>query len=481
MIDTKAIRKTVLDLAIQGKLTNHDDNESSVDDIHNIRIEKERLITDKIIKKPKTLKPISEEEKVFEIPSNWNWIRLDELCKMVTDGTHKTPNYQKDGVPFLSVKNISSGNFDLSDVKYISNEEHRELIKRCNPEKDDILICRIGTLGKAITISIDLEFSIFVSLGLLKPIYSSLSEYIVRVINSGYGMEWIQSNKAGGAMHTYKINLDSLRMLPVPFPPISEQYRIVAQVDEIFKQLDIIDKLRQKYSSDFEILKSKIIEAGIQGKLTEQLPEDGTAEELFAEIQEEKAKLIKEKKIKKEKALAEISDEEIPFEIPCNWKWVRMSEILDVRDGTHDSPRYYEDGIPMITSKNLSTGVLDFGNVKYVSEEDAKKINERSAVDDGDVLFAMIGTIGNPVLVKKEQEFVVKNVALFKKYEKTNILMEYIYWYLMREQNEFKKIVSGGLQPFISLKQFRAHVMPLPPLKEQERIVERMNKLFSQI
>ena len=90
----------------------------------------------------------------------------------------------------------------------------------------------------------------------------------------------------------------------------------------------------------------------------------------------------------------------------------------------------------------------------------------------------LIGTIGNPVLVKKDREFVVKNVALFKKYGNTKLSMEYIYWYLMQEQNEFKKIVSGGLQPFISLKQFREHVMPLPPYEEQKRIVNRLEVLF---
>lgn len=277
------------------------------------------------------------------------------------------------------------------------------------------------------------------------------------------------------------IERDNVLNMLMPMPPLCEQEIIVEKIEEAFKQLDIIDVLQVQYSSDLEVLKTKIIDAGIQGKLTEQLQDDGTAEELFIEIQTKKQQLIKEKKIKKEKALADISKDEIPFEIPNNWKWVRMSEILDIRDGTHDSPQYYEDGIPMITSKNLSSGMLDFGNVKYVSEEDAKKINERSAVDNDDILFAMIGTIGNPVLVKKECDFVVKNVALFKKYEYTNISMEYVYWYLMREQSEFKKIVSGGLQPFISLKQFRAHVMPLPPLREQERIVEKMKEFFSQI
>lgn len=230
-----------------------------------------------------------------------------------------------------------------------------------------------------------------------------------------------------------------------------------------------------------EDLRKAILQAAIQGKLVEQRPEEGTGEELYSRTQEKKAALIKRGKIKREKALPEITEDEIPFDIPKNWMWVRLSDVVDVRDGTHDSPRYYSTGVPLVTSKNISSGELDFSNIKYISQEDAAAINQRSFVDDGDILFAMIGSIGNPVIVKKECDFCIKNVALFKVFAKEDLLIEYLFWYLTFEQYELRRIAKGGVQSFVSLKAFRTHVFPLPPYGEQVRICRKLKNVLSEI
>lgn len=404
------------------------------------------------------------------------------MCSLISDGTHKTPAYVEYGVPFISVKDISSGVMDFSNVKYITREEHEKLISRCKPEMNDVLLCRIGTLGKAIKICTDKEFSIFVSLGLLKLIEADVADYIVQVINSGYGYRWIDDNKVGGGTHTNKINLDTLRGMPIPIPPLEEQHRIVAKIEEILPYIDQYDKAYTKleiFNKKFpEDMKKSILQMAMQGKLVEQRPEEGTADGLYEQIVAEKAQLIKDGKIKKEKPLPEIAEDEIPYEIPSSWRWVRFSEVMDVRDGTHDSPKYIETGIPLVTSKNISGGGLYFSNVKYISREDADKINERSNVDTGDILFAMIGSIGNPVIVNKDREFCVKNVALFKNYDKSKMCIEYVYWFLYREQYIMKKVASGGVQSFISLKVFRNYLFPLPPFEEQKRIVAKIEELL---
>ena len=425
---------------------------------------------------------ITEDEIPFEIPESWEWVRLIDLCSLISDGTHKTPAYVEYGVPFISVKDISSGVMDFSNVKYITREEHEKLISRCKPEMNDVLLCRIGTLGKAIKICTDKEFSIFVSLGLLKLIEADVADYIVQVINSGYGYRWIDDNKVGGGTHTNKINLDTLRGMPIPIPPLEEQHRIVAKIEEILPYIDQYDKAYTKleiFNKKFpEDMKKSILQMAMQGKLVEQRPEEGTADGLYEQIVAEKAQLIKDGKIKKEKPLPEIAEDEIPYEIPSSWRWVRFSEVMDVRDGTHDSPKYIETGIPLVTSKNISGGGLYFSNVKYISREDADKINERSNVDTGDILFAMIGSIGNPVIVNKDREFCVKNVALFKNYDKSKMCIEYVYWFLYREQYIMKKVASGGVQSFISLKVFRNYLFPLPPFEEQKRIVAKIEELL---
>lgn len=144
----------------------------------------------------------------------------------------------ENGIPFLSVQNISSGKLNINKIKYISEDEHIKLIKRVKPQKTDILICRIGTLGRAIKVNWDFEFSIFVSLGLIRLIDSSLCNYLVACINSPLGYSWIDKVKVGGGTHTYKINLSDLPNFVIPLPPLAEQHRIVDKLEKIFEKIE---------------------------------------------------------------------------------------------------------------------------------------------------------------------------------------------------------------------------------------------------
>ena len=174
--------------------------------------------------------------------------------------------------------------------------------------------------------------------------------------------------------------------------------------------------------------------------------------------------------------------ENVPFGVPESWYWCQFGEYLDVRDGTHDSPKYVEKGYPFVTSKNLNNGKIDFSTAKFISEEDHRNFSQRSFVEDGDILFAMIGSIGNPVLVVKDREFSIKNVALFKPYDKRNTYMEYILYYLLYIQENLKQDAKGGMQPFIPLNYFRKDLfIPLPPLNEQRRIVYELQKYIALI
>lgn len=182
-------------------------------------------------------------------------------------GHIKTPNYIETGIPFLSVKNISKGFFDLSDVKYISLEEHNKLIKRAKPEFGDILICRIGTLGKAIKISLEFEFSIFVSLGLLKPKVKIISDYLVYFLNSYFIEEWINNNKVGGGTHTAKLNLNILEKCPVALPPLKEQEQIAEHLDFVFEKTKALKELYTKELKDYEELKQSLLNKAFKGEL----------------------------------------------------------------------------------------------------------------------------------------------------------------------------------------------------------------------
>lgn len=164
------------------------------------------------------------------------------------------------------------------------------------------------------------------------------------------------------------------------------------------------------------------------------------------------------------------------------WKEVKLSEVYDVRDGTHDSPKYVQEGYPLVTSKNLKGNSVDLSNVKYISQDDYDAINKRSKVDIGDVLFAMIGTIGNPILIEEDPNYAIKNVALFKKKD-LNQDSKFLTYYLGSERILDKMIseAKGATQKFVGLTYLRNFKIPLPPLQEQQRIVAKLDGLFAKI
>ena len=287
----------------------------------------------------------------------------------------------------------------------------------------------------------------------------------------------------------------------MPLPPLAEQYRIVAKIKGVLpfvEQYGEACSAANSLNAAFpDLLKKSILQEAVQGKLVPQDSSDEPASVLLERIRAEKQRLIAEGKIKKDKHESVIFrrdnshyekrgseevciDDEIPFDIPENWCWARMGTCLDVRDGTHDTPKYVPAGIPLVTSKNLCNGKIDFSTAKLISEEDHLAISQRSKVDDGDIMYAMIGSIGNPVLYKGNAEFSIKNMALFKKIPH-GLDMEYVYWFLYLSQDTMKKFASGGVQSFVSLGYLRNYWIPVPPIQEQHRIVTAIKQLLPKL
>lgn len=479
------LKASILQLAIQGKLVEQRPEEGTSEDLYQqIQAEKQKLIEEGKLKKEKPL-PAIDDEIPFEIPSNWKWVNLSSLCSVISDGTHQTPKYVGNGVPFISVKDISSGVINFSDTKFISYEDSKELNKKIAPESGDILICRIGTLGKAVKIPSGCkQFSIFVSLGLIKPLNKEISDFIVTVINSAYGFNWLQLVKVGGGTHTYKINLGDLRKFIIPLPPLAEQKRIAAKIEEL---LPLVEKYKKAYS-ELEILNSKfsgdmkksILQYAIQGKLVEQRPEEGTAEDLYQQIQEEKQNLIKEGKLKKEKPLAPIEDDEIPFEIPEHWKWARLSSLVSVLgDGLHGTPSYDVNGtVYFINGNNLKNGKIVINDLtKKVSKEEAKKYYKD--LNQSSLLVSINGTLGNVAFYDNEPVILGKSACYFnlighldKYFFKVLIDSDYFQSYLTN-------FATGTTIKNVPLSAMRSVLIPLPPLAEQKRIVAKVEELLA--
>ena len=474
------LKASILQYAIQGKLVEQRAEEGTGEELYQqIQAEKQRLIQEKKIKKGKPLAEISEDEIPFDIPENWKWCRLSSLTY---NWGQKTPDKTFCYIDVGSINNISHTlNIENTVVEAKDASSRAKKIV----QKGDVIFATIRPYLKNICI-IDRDFP-------YEPIVSTafavmhcpkglLNKYLYYYLLSPTFMRFANaSDKSKGVAYPAIGEKDFFNGL-IALPPLAEQKRIVAKIEELLPLIGhyavAYEKLEQFNAKFPEDMKKSLLQYAIQGKLVEQRPEEGTAEELFARIQEEKQRLIAEKKIKKEKPLPEITEDEKPFDIPESWKWCRLSDIINVRDGTHDSPKYVPEGIPLVTSKNLSNGMIDYGNVKYITQEDADKINARSMVDDDDILFAMIGSIGNPVLVKKDREFCIKNMALFKKFADTDISMQYMYWFFFYAQYKLKKEASGGVQAFISLSRFREYLVPLPPYEEQIRIANKIEQIL---
>ncbi len=206
-----------------------------------IEAEKARLVKEGKIKKQVELPPIKPEEIPYQVPEGWVWCRLDDLCSLITDGTHNTPVYITEGIPFLSVKNLSGGFIDYSDTKHISINEHKELIKRCNPEYDDVLLTKVGTTGIAVRVDTKETFSIFVSVALLKTIKGYIdSEFLTRLINSPLVKKYSAEGTEG--VGNKNLVLKKIKNFVIPLPPLAEQKRIVAKIDQLMELCNSLEQ-----------------------------------------------------------------------------------------------------------------------------------------------------------------------------------------------------------------------------------------------
>ncbi|MBR1696697.1 MAG: restriction endonuclease subunit S, partial [Anaerovibrio sp.] len=233
------MKKSILQYAIEGKLVEQHSEEGTAKELlKEIKLEKEKLIKEWKIKKSKPLPAITEDEIPFEIPDSWEWCRLKEVLLSLTDGTHSTPHYTESGIPFLSVKNISSGKIDFHNTKFISVEEHEELKKRCYPQKGDILLSKVGTTGIPVAIGCDTEFSIFVSIALLKCTSDIDTYFLVKLLESPIVQEQCKLNTRGVGNKNWVLR--DIANTIIPLPPLSEQHRIVERLEQL---LPLCDKL----------------------------------------------------------------------------------------------------------------------------------------------------------------------------------------------------------------------------------------------
>ena len=516
------LRKAILQMAIQGKLVPQDPNDEPASVLlEKIRAEKQRLIKERKIKKDKVdsiifkgednrhyekvgdeVKDITNEID-FDLPDGWEFTRINALVYIQTGASFKKEQASNDKTKIRVLRggNILNGLYTFFDNDLFID---RSLISdSILLQENDLLtpaVTSIENIGKLALINRNYDN---VTAGgfvfIIRPFFSNLSfaKYLLYSLQSAYFNRQMKSITKKSGQAFYNLGKERLIKLILPIPPFAEQKRIVAEIEKYEPLLVEYDKLEQQKSKlDGEIydkLKKSILQYAIQGKLVPQDEKDKPASELLKRIRAEKKAQLGKKYVDSyiykgddncyyEHIDGKAKDEaiDVPFELPNNWVWSRAYKYLDVRDGTHDTPKYVMNGFPLVTSKNLHNGAIDFDTAKLISKVDLDNINSRSEVDDDDILFAMIGSIGNPVKVKKDRAFAIKNMALFKPYLSTTN-MEYVLYFLIFAQDIMKAQSFGAVQQFVSLNYLRDFLIPIPPLGEQKRIVDKINEMFAKL
>lgn len=444
MIDTLALKKRIYDMAISGQLTLH-----LVDDT------------------PVDLSLLSYQEEgvdlLPEIPETWKYCYFDDVLinrdseripVSVADRKKLSKKYDYYGASGVIDK---VDNYLFDENLLLIGEDGANLLSRSTP---------IAFIAKG-------KYWVNNHAHVLQATEHVLLEYVEIYINAISLVPYV----TGSAQP--KLSQHMMSKIPVPVPPIEEQQRIVETVKSVFDHLGLIDILQSQYQDNLATLKSKIIDAGIQGKLTEQLPGDGTAEELYQQIQQEKLELEKAGKIKKSKPLPPISEEERPFDIPDNWKWVRWGVLSEQIQYGYIASAKESGNIKMVRISDIQDNKVDWANVPYCDIDDESI--EAYLLHNNDVLFARTGgTVGKSYLVENITEKAVFAGYLIRSSYSDKLNAKFIKLF-MDSSLYWKQLQNGTTataQPNCNGQTLSKMILPLPPLAEQKRIVAKLEELL---
>lgn len=468
------LRKSVLQAAIQGRLTKQLPEDGNAEDLYKgIQEEKQRLIKEGKIKKEKALPEITEDDIPFDIPENWKWVRLNSLFNFI-DYRGMTPTKSNHGVFLITASNVRQGYMDYTRKEYISENEYSTRKSRGITHKGDIIFTTEAPMGNAAICDMErcscgqrtITFQEF-------KFETALPVLFVKFILSPFFQQQLLDNCTGTTAKGIKAEL--LKSFLIPLPPLVEQKRIVARVDELMAKIDEMEKTEKDITALYDAfpgdMKAALLQAAIQGKLTEQLVSDGDAETLYAEIQKEKQRLIKEGKIKKDKPLPEITEDDIPFDIPENWKWVRLTSVCELIMGS--SP----DGQSVSSNSNgieFHQGKTMFSE-KWVQKGETYTTAPVRIAPGMSILMSVRAPVGD-VNMTDRKICIGRGLAAIIPFEQINL--DYVYMFLSTKKRDLERISTGSTFKAIGKDDIINIMLPLPPLAEQKRIVEKLDQLL---
>lgn len=524
----KKLRELILELAVRGLLVPQDSNDEPASVLlEKIAAEKEQLIKDGKIKKQKALPEISEDEKPFELPNGWEFERLGNLTLRLGSGS--TPRggrsaYVESGIPFLRSQNVWNDGLHLDDIAYIDEKTHSKMDNTKVLPNDVLLNITGASLGRSTIFPKELaEANVSQHVTIIRLIQPSLSSFVHLGIQSPIVQRLVWGRQVGMAIEG--LSKKVLELFEFPVPPQAEQPRIIAKVDELMALCDQLeqqtesslsahqtlvetllntllnsdqnsfDPAWERIAQHFDVLfttehsidqlKQTILQLAVMGKLVPQDPNDEPASVLLEKIAAEKEQLIKDKKIKKQKPLAPISDGEKPFDLPKGWEWVRVNNLInperEISYGVIKLEAEPESGgISTLRCSDVRPRFLELEGVRRV-HADIESSYKRTRLKGGEVLVNVRGTLGGVALVPNELAGfnIAREVAMlaflpqmYGEYAVDMIASPY-FWEMI--EGNLKGIAYKGL----NLSILRELPIPLPPKSEQLRIVAKVSVLMT--
>ena len=529
MMKARDLKNSILQLAVEGKLVPQDPNDEPASMLlERIRKQKRQLIAEGKAKFPKggesvifigsdglpyekrvdakgrEGEPVCIDDEVpFEVPEGWAWARLETLSLVITDGDHQPPPQTETGIPFLVISNVSSGTIDFTATRHVPEEYYLGLDDGRKPRRGDLLVTVTGSFGIPIAVDTDREFCFQRHIALVRPL-SSLDYLELAVMSPGI-YEYFNAAATGTAQKT--VSLGVLRSTLVPLPPLAEQRRIVAKVNELMplvEEYGALEDERERLDAQLpEALRKSILREAVEGRLVPQNPADEPASELLARIRDERRRLVAsgelkfpkggesvifagsdgrryEKRVDKKGKESEpvCIEDEIPFEIPEGWEWARLGSLATFTGGgTPDkgNPAYWNGTIPWASMKDIHGSRLT-ATIDSITEEGLASKPSISMCQPGQIIVSTRlipgKTIVSDIKCAINQDLKVVN---------TSLPIEYLSIWFASHLTEFRRIGSGTTVPGIKLSDLESALVPLPPIAVQHRIAEKVNELLTLI
>ena len=514
----KKLRELILTLAMQGKLVPQDPSDPPASELLKaIEAEKSRLWRDGKIKAPKPLPDIPVREMVYDLPTGWEWVRFGEIAQHNSGKT--LDKGRNTGLPrdYITTSNLYWGRFELGSVRQMLIREDE--LEKCTAKKNDLLICEGGEAGRAAVWNFETEVC-FQNHVHRARLFGKIDSYFAyRFFEKLNATGEITQHRKGVGISN--MSSKALGAISFPLPPLSEQHRIVAKIDQLMVRCDELERLRaereqkrrsvhtaalkqlldaqgdniadawqfisQHFGDLYAVkenvaeLRKAVLQLAVMGKLAPQNPNDPPASQLLKEIDAEKMRLVKEGKIKAPKPLPEIQPAEIPYALPQGWEWATLGQIsLKVSDGFHHTPKKISAGIKYISATHIYNGRIDWDSNLFVSEKEYLDLDKKVAQGFGDILIVNRGAgCGDAAIVDSNEQFCFQNAAIVGFSQKL-LCGKYLLKYLHSSRDQFlEKFIQGGAQPMLSNRLLATHLIAIPPLLEQHRIVAKIDQLMA--